>query len=96
MGEMDTPVPQKIRMWHAQGGKVELRRTLTVGFIMPTMELITHLERKGYTQLLELQRAVDPIVEQYDLLFNDTNGYMTDNVLANPEDMLNVMEAFNW
>ena len=62
---------------------------------MASTQLITHLERKGYKQLLELQRAVDPIVEQYDLLFSDTNGYMTDNVLANPEDMLNVMDAFN-
>ena len=95
MGDMHTPVTEKIRMWHEQGGTVELRRTLTVGFIMPTDELIRHLERKGYKQLLELQRAIEPIREQYDLLFNDTKHYMEENPITDPDKILNVMEAFN-
>ena len=92
MGDMDTPVTEKIRMWHAQGGKVELRLTLTVGFIMPTGELIRHLERKGYRQLLELHRAIDTIREQYDLLFNATKGSMEDNVLTDTAKISIAME----
>jgi hypothetical protein len=37
--------------------------------------VIKHLECKGYKQLNELMSVMEPLLAQYDLLFNDTDNF---------------------
>ena len=85
---------EKIRMWHEQGNKIKIARTVAGGIIMPTDEFIWQLERKGFKQLAQLEEVVGAALAQFRILFHLPKKFGEDNPAMGPGDILDLMGSF--
>jgi hypothetical protein len=62
---------------------------------MPTERLIKILTKmKGCDTFVKLDRAVQDLVPQYELLFNHTERFMDENPGMDAEAILDIMDSF--
>ncbi len=94
MGEVNTTITEKIRMWHEEGNQIHLSRTVAGGIIMPTDIFISTLERKAFKLLPQLKDVVGEALNQYRLLFHVPKQFSEDNPAISPSDLLDLMESF--
>jgi hypothetical protein len=64
--ESETPILEKIRLWHAGGNSMaHIARTNVKGILIPTTHYISSLEKKKIPALIEIKEEIKPILLQY-------------------------------
>jgi hypothetical protein len=88
---------EKLNEFRAAGRAIGLARTRVEGIIMPTERLITILtKKKGCNTFvkLRLERAVQDLVLQYELLFHHAERFIDENPGMDAEAILDIMDSF--
>ena len=85
-GEIETPILEKIRLWHADGKSMsQIPRTKIKGILVPTSHYIRSLDKKNTLLLLELEEKIEPMRLQYQMLTNkDLEDYFEENPGTGP------------
>ena len=69
IGEADTPLTEKIRLWYGMGGNMHSIGKMSVSaIIVPTTQLIKSMERRNYSLLKDIEEAIKPLRLQYQQL----------------------------
>jgi hypothetical protein len=97
-GEIETPIFEKIRMWHADGNNMShTLRTNIKGILVPTTYSIRSLEKKkGTMALTDIEEELNPMLLQYQMLtYKTLNDYFDKNPGTGPSHMFDIMESFH-
>jgi len=96
-GEIETPILEKIRLWHADGNSMaQIARTNIKGILVPTTHYIRSLDKKNSLALLEMEEEIKPMRLQYKMLTHkNLDEYFDENPRTGPSHMLDVMENFH-
>ena len=98
IGEADTPLTEKIRLWYGMGGNMHSIGKMSVSaIIVPTTQLIKSMERRNYILLTDIEEAIKPLRLQYQqLTHKDLDDYFEGETgCMGPGHMLDVMESFH-
>jgi hypothetical protein len=98
IGEADTPLTEKIRLWYGMGGNMHSIGKMSVSaIIVPTTQLIKSMERRNYILLKDIEEAIKPLRLQYQqLTHKDLDDYYEGETAGmGPGHMLDVMESFH-
>jgi hypothetical protein len=98
IGEAETPLTEKIRLWHGMGGNMHSIGKMSISaIIVPTTQLIKSMEWRNYILPKDIEEAVMPLRLQYQQLTKkDLDDYYDGETSAmGPGHMLDVMESFH-
>jgi hypothetical protein len=92
-GESQTPILEKIKMWHADGNSMlHILRTNISGILVPTTYCIRSLEKKnGPMALIEIEELKAMLLQYQMLTYTTLNDYFDENPGTRPS---HIMESF--
>ncbi len=83
-----------VKKFHDDGHHVGVARTQITGILIPTPQFLASLEkRKLYDTFEKVQKAVRPVQEKYNMLFNDTDNLLEENPGVDAEQILDIMDS---
>jgi hypothetical protein len=83
-----------VKKFHDKGYHVGIARTSLTGILIPTPQFIASLQKRKLFDTFEMvEEAVRPVQEQYNMLFNDTDNFLTKYPDMDAEKILDIMDS---
>ena len=88
------PYTDLVKKFHDDGHRVSIARTHITGILIPTPQFLASLQKRKLFDTYEiLEEAVRPVQEQYNMLFNDTDNFLTKYPGVDAEKILDIMDS---
>ncbi len=93
-GAEKIPYTDLVKKFHDKGHHVGIARTQLTGILIPTPQFLASLQkRKLFDTFEKVEEAVRPVQEQYNMLFNDTDNFLTKYPDMDAEKILDIMDS---